>query len=432
MTETLIPPQNLEAEESVLGAMMLSPGAILAVSETLDASHFYRESHARIYRAAVGLDARNEPVDAITLIDELTERGELEAVGGRARINELARLVPASANARHYAEIVRDTAALRGFIRVGGDIARLGWERPGPLPELQEQAERLVFDLTDTHTAGDLEHVKESLAHTRQLLHDHADKDVTGTPTGLRDLDALTSGLQPGNLVVLAGRPSMGKSALALTICNRVADEGIPAAMFSLEMSKVELSQRLLSLETGIPLQRIRRADLDKFQWETADRGFARLATVPLFLDDSGDLRLADVRSRSRRLRARHHDLGVLVVDYLQLMAGDADNRVQEVTEISRGLKTLARDLNVPVLALSQLSRNLEYRNDKRPILSDLRESGSIEQDADVVIFVYRDSVYNREADQSKAELIVAKHRNGPIAAVNVHWDKTRARFADA
>ena len=243
--------------------------------------------------------------------DELQERGELEAAGGRVRLYELARLVPASANAAHYARIVRETAALRRLISAGSDIARLGWERPGPIEDLHDQAQRLVFDLTDAHTTGDLEHVKDTIPQARQLLVDHADKDVTGTPTGLRNLDEVTSGLQPGNLVILAARPSMGKSALALAICDHVASNDIPAAIFSLEMSKVELNQRLLSLETGIPLQRIRHAkNLDQAQWQNVDRGFARIADKPLFLDDSGDLRLTDVRSRARRLRARESNLG--------------------------------------------------------------------------------------------------------------------------
>src|SRR5947207_2234785 len=324
-----VPPQNLEAEESVLGAMMLSPGAIGAVSEILDAGDFYRESHSKIYLAALALYAKGEPVDAITLVDELEERGQLEDVGDRVRIHELAALVPATANAAHYARIVHEMATLRGLIRAGGEIARLGWERPGETIDLVDLAEQVVFDLSQSRVSTEFSHIeallKESFERITALYE--AGAEITGIPSGFRDLDRLTSGFQPGNLVIIAARPSMGKSALGL---------------------------------------------------------------------------------------------------------GVAENRVQEVSQISRSLKILARDLDVPILALSQLSRAVEQRHDKRPILSDLRESGSIEQDADLVIFIYRDEYYNEESDQQGlAEVILAKHRNGPTDAVKLSFLKRYAKFAD-
>jgi replicative DNA helicase len=429
VTET-IAPQDLEAESHVLGAMLISRGAISACSEILEPADFYRPSHGLIYQAIVDLDLQDEPVDHITLADFMDERGQLDKAGGRLSLVDLAKLVPATANAVHYARIVRDTAHLRGFVTAGQNIARLGYERPGEIADLQEQAELEVFNLSQHGVANDLEHVSESLRHTHELLVTHEHHDITGTPSGLKALDTLTAGFQPGNLIVLAARPSMGKSALALGITRHVAKQQMPVAFFTLEMSKVEVDQRLLSLETGIPLQSIRRAK--NLPWQQLNDGFSRLADMPLYLDDSGALRLTEIRTRARRMKARQPDLALVVVDYLQLMSGPGDNRVQEVSAISRGLKSLARDLETPVLALSQLNRNLEYRTDKRPILSDLRDSGSVEQDADLVIFIYRECVYLDEADETQAELIVAKHRNGPIDIVKPSWDKYHARFNDA
>src|SRR3989440_403195 len=350
-----VPPQNLEAEESVLGAMMLSPGAIGAVSEILDAGDFYRESHAKIYRAALALYAKGEPVDAITLTDELEERSELEAVGGRVRLHELAALVPATANASHYARIVRETATLRGLIRAGGEISRLGWGRPG--------------------------------------------------------------------------------AALALCMAANIAvRQNIPVGMFTLEMSKSEVTQRLMCSEAKVESQRLRTGKLAPDDWPRLTAACDKLAKAPIYVDDTGSINMMEIRSKSRRLKSRHPDLGLIVVDYLQLMssAGSAENRVQEVSQISRSLKILARDLEVPIIALSQLSRAVEQRTDKRPILSDLRESGSIEQDADLVAFVYRDEYYNDESDQQGlAEVILAKHRNGPTDSIKLSFLKRYAKFSD-
>jgi replicative DNA helicase len=432
-----VPPQNLEAEESVLGAMMLSPGAIGAVSEILDASDFYRESHAKIYRAALGLYAKGEPVDAITLVDELEERSELEDVGGRVRIHELAALVPATANAAHYARIVREMATLRGLIRAGSEIARLGWERPGDAVDLVDRAEGVIFDLSQQRVTTEFSHIesllKESFERITALYE--AGADVTGTPSGFRDLDRITSGFQPGNLIIVAARPSMGKSALVLCMAaNLAVRSNIPVALFTLEMSKAEVTQRLMCSEAKVESQRLRNGKLAPDDWPRLTAACDKLAKAPIYVDDSGSINMMEIRSKARRLKSRHPDLGLVVVDYMQLMSSgtSVENRVQEVSQISRQLKVLARDLDVPIIALSQLSRAVEQRTDKRPILSDLRESGSIEQDADLVAFIYRDEYYNDESDQQGlAEVIVAKHRNGPTDAIKLSFLKRYAKFAD-
>jgi replicative DNA helicase len=432
-----VPPQNLDAEESVLGAMMLSPGAIGAVSEVLSASDFYRESHARIYRAALALYAKGEPVDAITLVDELETRGELENVGGRGRVHELASLVPATANAAHYARIVRETATLRGLIDAGSEIARLGWERPGETTDLVDRAEQVIFELSQSRVTGEFAHIetllKESFERITALYESGA--DLTGTPSGFRDLDRLTSGFQPGNLIVVAARPSMGKSALGLCMAaNLGVRYQMPTAIFTLEMSKSEVTQRLMCSEAKVESQRLRTGKLAVDDWPRLTAACDKLAKAPVYVDDTGSITMMELRSKARRLKSREPELGLIIVDYLQLMTSGSnpENRVQEVSQISRNLKVLARDLEVPILAMSQLSRAVEQRHDKRPLLSDLRESGSIEQDADLVMFVYRDEYYNEESDsQGLAELILAKHRNGPTDSIKLSFLKRYAKFAD-
>jgi replicative DNA helicase len=378
-----VPPQNLEAEESVLGAMMLSPGAIGAVSEVLDAGDFYRESHSKIYRAALALYAKGEPVDAITLVDQLEERSELEAVGGRTRIHELAALVPATANAAHYARIVHEMGTLRGLIRVGQEIARLGWERPGETTDLLDQAEQVLFDLSQGRVQSEFSHIEELLKESFERITAlyEAGVDVTGVPTGFRELDKLTSGFHPGNLVIVAARPSMGKSALALCAAVNIAvRHGVPVALFTLEMSKSEVTQRLMCSEGKVESQRLRTGKLAQDDWSRLTAACDKLMKAPIYVDDAGSTTMMDIRSKSRRLKSQQPNLGLIVVDYLQLMTSgkDMENRVQEVSQISRQLKVLARDLDVPILALSQLSRAVEQRHDKRPILSDLRESGCL------------------------------------------------------
>jgi replicative DNA helicase len=438
VAEAAVPPQNLEAEESVLGAMLLSATAVGTVSELLSASDFYRDRHATIYRAMLGLWAKGEPVDAITLSDELDERGELEAVGGRAKIAELAALVPAASNVEHYARIVREMATLRGLVQAGLSIARLGHERPGETPDLVDRAEQIVFELAQQRVTGDFAHIetllKESFERITHLYE--AGAEITGVPTGFRELDKLTSGFQPGNLIILAARPSMGKSALALcTAANLGVRAAMPVALFTLEMSKAEVTQRLMCSEAKVESQRLRSGRLAQDDWPRLTAACDKLMKAPVYVDDTGSITMMELRSKARRLKSREPKLGLIVVDYLQLMSTGAsvENRVQEVSQISRQLKVLARDLDVPVLALSQLSRAVEQRHDKRPILSDLRESGSLEQDADLVLFVYRDEYYNGEESdqQGLAELHLAKHRNGPTGSVKLSFLRRYAKFAD-
>jgi replicative DNA helicase len=378
-----VPPQNLDAEESVLGAMMLSPGAIGAVSEVLDASDFYRESHAKIYRASLSLYAKGEPVDAITLVDALEERGDLEDVGGRVRVHELAALVPASANAGHYARIVREMATLRGLINAGSEISRLGWERPGEAGDLVDKAEQVVFDLSQARVTGEFTHIDELLKEGFERITAlyEAGADITGVPSGFRDLDRLTSGFQPGNLIIAAARPSMGKSALGLCMAaNLAVRHETPVAVFTLEMSKSEVTQRLMCSEAKVESNRLRTGKLGPDDWPRLTAACDKLAKAPIYVDDTGSITMMEIRSKARRLKTREPNLGLIVVDYLQLMTSGAsvENRVQEVSQISRNLKVLARDLDVPILAMSQLSRAVEQRHDKRPILSDLRESGCL------------------------------------------------------
>ena len=432
-----VPPQSMDAEEAVLGGMLLSPGAIAAVSEILDQTDFYRESHGRIYRAALSLYAKGEPVDAITVVDELEERGELEEVGGRARLHELAALVPAATNAAHYARIIRESATLRGLIRSGGEIAQLGWDGVGEPTELVDRAEQIIFDLSQQRVSGDFAHIEELLRESFERITAlyESGSDVTGVPSGFRDIDRLTSGFQPGNLIIVAARPSMGKSAFGLGIAaNLAVRHGVPVAVFTLEMSKAEVTQRLMCSEAKVESQRLRTGRLAPEDWPRLTAACDKLAKAPLFVDDTGLVTMMEIRSKARRLKSKHPELGLIVVDYLQLMTSGttAENRVQEVSQISRNLKVLARDLDVPILAMSQLSRAVEQRHDKRPILSDLRESGSIEQDADLVMFVYRDEYYNEETDQQGlAEIILAKHRNGPTGTERLSFLKRYAKFAD-
>jgi replicative DNA helicase len=432
-----VPPQNLDAEESVLGAMMLSPGAIGAVSEILDAADFYRDSHSKTYRAALALYARGEPVDAITLVDELEQRGELEDVGGRSRVHELAALVPASANAGHYARIVREMATLRGLINAGSEVSRLGWERPGDAPDLVDRAEQIVFELSQSRVSTEFSHIeallKESFERITQLYE--AGEEITGVPSGFRDIDRLTSGFQAGNLIIVAARPSMGKSALGLCMAANIAiRHQLPVALFTLEMSKAEVTQRLMCSEAKVESQRLRSGKLAPDDWPRLTAACDKLAKAPIYVDDTGSITMMEIRSKARRLKSKEPTLGLIVVDYLQLMTSgsNVESRVQEVSMISRNLKVLARDLEVPILAMSQLSRAVEQRHDKRPILSDLRESGSIEQDADLVAFIYRDEYYNEESpDQGLAEVILAKHRNGPTGSERLSFLKRYAKFAD-
>ena len=395
--------------------------AVGTVSEILDAADFYRESHAKVYRAALALWSKGEPVDAITLVNELEERAELDAAGGQARVAELAALVPAASNVEHYARIVKEMSTLRGLIRAGQEIVRLGQEREGEVSDLVDRAEQIVFELGQQRSTSDFAHIevllKESFERITHLYE--AGAEITGVPAGFKELDLLTSGFQPGNLVILAARPSMGKSALGLCMAaNLGVRHQTPVALFTLEMSKSEVTQRMMCSEAKVESQRLRTGRLAPDDWPRLTAACDRLMKAPIYVDDTGSTTIMELRSKARRLKSREPSLGLIIVDYLQLMASDrnVESRVQEVSQISRALKVLARELEVPILAMSQLSRAVEQRHDKRPILSDLRDSGSIEQDSDLVFFVYRDEYYlGEESDQQGiAEIILAKHRNGP------------------
>jgi replicative DNA helicase len=423
---TALAPQNLEAEESVLGAILIAgQGAItpLYVDVRLRPDDFYREAHRAIFRAILALFNKNEAVDVLTVCAELEERGELETAGGKPYVHQLAGAVPAAGNARYYGEIVKGESKRRQLLDVGHRIiARVG-ERVGEPQEAVEDAERWLFDVAHADVTGDFRKIDE-------VLHEHLDaleqlsRDgqlITGTPSGFRDIDDVTGGFQKSNLIVLAARPSMGKSALVTNIAENVAVKyGRPVALFSLEMSETELAQRFIASQARMSGDKLRKGQVARNDWPKVVKACERLDRAPLWIDDSSDIDILELRAKARRLHAREMPrggLGLIVVDYLQLMRPDrnADSRVEQVGQISRGLKILARELDVPVIAVSQLNRSPEQRPDKRPLLSDLRESGQIEQDADLVMFIYRDEYYNRETeDPGTAEISVAKHRNGP------------------
>ena len=435
MPDAPVPPQNLEAEEAVLGAMLLTPGAIDKVAEEVSARDFYRESHAAIFQVCLDLRGLGQPVDAITVADELEQRDLLARIG-KPRLHELAALVPATANAAHYARIVREAATHRALIQGGMEMARLGWERPDPTPILVERAQEIAFDLARERSRSEIPAVGESMRETYDRLVSlyESGRDVIGVPSGLHSLDVMTSGFHPGNLIVLAARPSMGKSAMAVGFAAHVALRvERPVALFTLEMSRQEVNHRLIALEAGVDLHRLRTGRLRPEDWSRTGETLARLERAPLYVDDDGSMTILEIRARARRLQTKHPDLALVIIDYLQLMTGEGDSREQVIARISRHLKVLARELNVPIIALSQLSRGVESRHDKRPILSDLRESGAIEQDADLVLFVYRDEYYNPEDPEvaGLAEVLIAKHRNGPTGMVKATFVKRTARFSE-
>ena len=437
-TETHVPPQNLEAEASVLGAMMVSEGAISPVilDVRLQAEDFYRERHRIVFRAITGLYEQSEPVDALTVSEQLTQRGELEEAGGKEAISELASTVPVPGNAGHYAHIVKQNSLLRRLLATSQQIQKSVHDHEGEPAELVERAETLLFKVAHEDQSKDFKSVAEVLHVEIDRLEalSKGDRDVTGTPSGFRDLDAKLGGFQPGNLIVIAARPSLGKSALVCNIAENVASKhGKPVAFFSLEMSEAELAHRFISCRSRIPNDKLRKGNVAARDWPRVVRACNELDQVPLWLDDSSDLSLLELRAKARRLASSQGGLGLVIVDYLQLMRAEDPraNRVEQVSQFSRGLKILARELEVPVIGISQLSRAPEQRPGGRPMLSDLRESGGIEQDADVVIFIYRASKYDEDADPSEADLIVSKHRNGPTGDVPVVFLEQYPRFVD-
>lgn len=430
-----IPPQNLEAESSVLGGILLENEAINLVLELLRPDDFYRESHRKIFRAMIEITDRSEPVDLITLSEFMKGRGELEAVGGTAYLASLADFVPTAANIAYYARIVREKAILRSLITAATEIATRGFEDQGNVEEFLDRAEKVIFDISEKKikaafvAVGDM--IKDTLK-TVEKLYERKEM-VTGVPTGYEDLDRLTAGLQPSDLIVVAGRPSMGKTAFSLNIATHAAFAGIGVAVFSLEMAKEQLVLRMLCSEARVDNSKIRSGYLGERDFPKLANAAGRLHEAPIYIDDTPAISILELRAKARRLvRDRTKKVGLLVVDYLQLMRGmgTASNREQEISEISRSLKALAKELSVPVIAISQLNRRVEDRGDKRPMMADLRESGAIEQDADVIMFIYRDEVYNPKSDNKGiAEVIVAKQRNGPIDTVNLTFINEFTRF---
>jgi replicative DNA helicase len=424
-TTAPLAPQNIEAEESVLGAMLIAEGGIapIIVDVHLRPEDFYRESHRAIFRAILSLHTKNEAVDSLTVCAELEERGELEKAGGKPYVHQLAAAVPTAGNVVHYGKLVKEQAMLRRLLELAHEIETGVGDRKGEPQQLMERYERRLFDIAHAETTGEFRSIQEILHEQLDAL-EHLSREglsLTGTPSGFRDIDDITGGFQRSNLIVLAARPSMGKSALVANIAENVGvKHGRAVALFSLEMSETELAQRFIASQARMSGDKLRKGQVATRDWPKVVKACERLDKAPVWIDDSSDIDILELRAKARRLHAREKSrggLGLIIVDYLQLMRPDrtADSRVEQVGQISRGLKILARELDVPVLAVSQLNRSPEQRPDKRPLLSDLRESGQIEQDADLVMFIYRDELYNRDTeDPGTAEISIAKHRNGP------------------
>ncbi|SDE79244.1 replicative DNA helicase [Sporomusa acidovorans] len=434
-----VPPQNVEAEQSVLGAMMIEREAISKVSEILKPEDFYREAHRLIYNAMMELFNKNDAVDLVTVVEVLRREEKLEATGGIAYVSALANSVPTAANVMYHARIVEEKALLRQLITTATNVAGMGYEANEEVAVIMDKAEKMILEVANRR-AG------QEFASIKNIIFDVFDKvselysskgGITGLPTGFKDLDKLTSGLQPSDLILIAARPSMGKTAFVLNIAQHIAvREKQAVAFFSLEMSKEQLVQRMLCAEAPIDAQRLRIGELENNDWDKLVRAADRLAAAPIFIDDTAGITVMEMRSKARRLKIEH-DLKLIIIDYLQLMQGSTgssrnENRQQEISEISRSLKALARELKVPVIALSQLSRSVESRQVKKPMLSDLRESGSLEQDADIVAFIYREDYYEPDTERKNiTDIIVAKHRNGPVDSIQLFFHKQFTKFSD-
>jgi replicative DNA helicase len=433
-----VPPHNIEAEKSVLGAVLLDERHLhsLLIEEHLRPEHFYREQHGAVFAAMLALYESDRKIDHLTVAETLRQHGQLEEVGGAQAIDELAGWVPAAGHAREYGRIVRDNAQMRALLTASYEIQASVLSREAPARELVEQAERSMLEVAHddrqkkVRTIADILHEETDKLHRLSVLK----TPLTGTPSGFKDLDEKTGGFQPGNLVIVAARPSMGKSALVANVAENAVLAGHAVALFSLEMSESELAQRFVASQARIKGEDLRRGRVAEHRWPKILEACQRLSDAPLFIDDSSDTGVLEVRAKARRL---HHQveggLGLIIIDYLQLMRaeGRIESRVEQVSQISRGLKGLARELNVPVIALSQLSRAVEQRGgDKKPVLSDLRESGAIEQDADLVMFIYREEYYDRESERpGEADIIIAKHRNGPVGEVVLTFQKEYPKF---
>ncbi|RMG91684.1 MAG: replicative DNA helicase [Chloroflexi bacterium] len=430
-----LPPHSIEAEEAVLGSLLIDPDAIFDVSSFLRPDAFYRVQNRWVYEAILSLSDRREPIDFVTLTEELRRREQLEEVGGEAYIISLINAVPTSINARNYARLVEAAALRRKMIQAASTIAELAYNEAEDINVVIDRAEQALFSISEERTTRDLVPIKQIARDYLERIEDlHArGDDVIGIPTGFTDLDRLLGGLNRSDLIIVAARPGMGKTslqnAIALTAAMRYRKR---VAIFNLEMSGEQLVQRMIAAETKIDSQRLRRGDLKEHEWPIFMEAIGRLSETSIFIDDTPNITPNQLRTKCRRLYAEH-GLDLVMIDYLQLMQAErtTNNRVQEISEISRGLKSLARELDVPVLAAAQLSRAVEQRQDKRPLLSDLRDSGSIEQDADIVMFIYRDEYYNPDTTDRPniAEINVAKHRNGPTGTIDLYWHSKLATF---
>ncbi len=435
-----IPPQNIEAEQSVLGSILLENEAISSVLETLIAEEFYRESHRRIFLSMIELFEKNEPIDLITLTNVLKSKNQLDDVGGGTYLASLVDSIPTTANIIYYTKIVKEKAILRRLIDTATEIIARGYEDGGDVADLLDQAERNIFQITETQIKPSFYDIKSLLKESFKTIEKlyESREIVTGVPAGFDEIDKLTSGFQPSELIIIAGRPSMGKTAFSLNIAQYVAiEKKIPVAIFSLEMSKEQLVLRMLCSEARVDAHRLRSGFLGEADWPKLTRAAGTLSDAPIFIDDTPALSVLEMRAKSRRLMAEHK-LGLVIVDYLQLMRGrgtfsqNMESRVQEISDISRSLKSLAKELNIPVVALSQLNRRVEERQNRRPQLADLRDSGAIEQDADLITFIYRDEVYDRSEDNPNkgiAEIIIGKQRNGPVGEVKLAFLDKYASF---
>ena len=435
--EERIPPHSIEAEKSVLGAAMLSTEALLDVVETVKERDFYDANHREIFKAIVDLNAKNSPVDTITVSEELKRRGTLEMVGGRAYLGALSSEIPTTANAEEYAKIVAEKSSVRKLIETASDVAAKGYEGSMEATTLLDYAEQGIFEISQSRHRGQYAHIKDVLLENIEIIDRAAQLDggLTGITTGFKELDEKTSGLQKSDLIILAARPAMGKTAFALTVALNAATRGNASVMlFSLEMSKEQLGQRLLAMQSRVDMQNLKKGNLQRSDWDDINEALGELSKATIHIDDTAGISIMEMKSKCRRVKAES-GLDLVIIDYLQLMnpEGRADSRTQEISVISRNLKLLARELDCPVLVLSQLSRAPETRSDHRPMLSDLRESGSIEQDADMVLFLYRDEYYNEgEAIPGDCEVILAKQRSGPTGTLHVAWLSKITRFVDS
>ncbi len=429
-----VPPQNLDAEESVLGGVLFDVHALDRVIEVLSVEDFYRESHRKIFRAMLALSEKTEPIDLITLSDLLKARGELQDVGGATYLAELADKVPSAANIGHYARIVREKAVLRNLINVCNEITSRCYNGQEDIEPFLDEAERLIFDVSEKRVRPAFYKMGDMIMDTIKMVEQLFERKelVTGVPTGFLDLDRMTAGLQPSDLIIVAARPSMGKTAMVLNVAQYVAlHANIAVAIFSLEMSKEQLVLRMLCSEARVDNAKVRTGYLGERDFPRLAMAAGRLAEAPIYIDDTPAQNVLELRAKARRLK-REANIGLVIIDYLQLMRGltAQENRTQELSEISRSLKSLAKELNIPVIALSQLNRQVEQRADRRPMMADIRESGAIEQDADVIMFIYRDEVYKQDSqDEGVAEIIIGKQRNGPTGTIRLAFRREYTRF---